>query len=339
MKSARKQMLISSLIVLAVLFTANWTAMARVVTYNTPQNWVNWGDVLKEFSRETRITAPNDNKNSGQSLTALIAEKNRPVADVVYLGIAFGPQAVEQGVLQSYKPAGFDGIDPALKDENGLYTAIHYGSVAILVNTEALGDRPIPQSWDDLLDPTYNGMIGMLDPTSAAIGYSVCIAINEAMGGSLDNFDPAFEYFTKLNANNVIYPKQTSTAKLMKGEIPILIDADFNGYGLKYDQYGPIEVVIPQEGSLKIPYIIGLVNGAPNEENGKRLIDFLFSEKGQQLFSQGFVRPMNPDALSDDIKAKFLPDSDYERVRDVDYERMSAVQEEFNNRWLKEIGS
>ncbi|HBG02137.1 MAG TPA: ABC transporter substrate-binding protein, partial [Firmicutes bacterium] len=75
------------------------------------------------------------------------------------------------------------------------------------------------------------------------------------------------------------------------------------------------------------------------EENGKRLIDFLFSEKGQQLFSQGFVRPMNPDALSDDIKAKFLPDSDYERVRDVDYERMSAVQEEFNNRWLKEIGS
>ena len=155
----------------------------------------------------------------------------------------------------------------------------------------------------------------------------------------MDNFDPVFDYFTKLNENGVIYPKQTSTAKLLKGEIPILIDADFNGYGLKHDQHGPIEVVIPQEGSLKIPYVVGLVKNAPNEESGKRLIDFLFSDKGQQLFAKGYVRPMKEDALTDEIKAKFLPDSDYERVRDVDYGRMSDVQDEFSSRWLKEFGS
>lgn len=310
-----------------------------VVTYNTPQNWVNWGDVLREFSADTKITAPNDNKNSGQSLTALIAEKGNPVADVVYLGIVFGMQAVDEGVLQGYKPADFGKIEATLKDPNALYTTVHYGSIAILVNTEALGNRPIPQSWKDLLDPMYKGMIGMLDPTSAAIGYSACIAVNEALGGTLDNFDPVFEYFTRLNANGVIYPKQTSTAKLLKGEIPILIDADFNGYGLKYDQNGPIEVVIPQEGSLKIPYVIGLVKGAPNEAHGKQLIDFLFSDKGQQLFAKGYVRPMKQEALTPEIKAKFLPDSDYERVRDVDYGKMSKVQTEFGARWLKEIGS
>lgn len=342
-KAKKNTVLISCLLVAFVLLTGGWSGLGKksdvVVTYNTPQNWVNWGDVLREFTRETKITAPNDNKNSGQSLTALIAEKGSPVCDVVYLGIAFGPQAVKENVLQSYTPAGFDEMDPSLRNPNGLFTTVHYGSVAILCNTEALGDRPLPQSWEDLLDPIYNGMVGMLDPTSAAIGYSACIAVNEALGGSLDNFDPAFEYFGKLNKNGVIYPKQTSTAKLMKGEIPILIDADFNGYGLKYDQDGPIEVVIPKEGSLKIPYVIGLVNGSPNEENAKRLIDFLFSDRGQELFAKGFVRPIKANVLTDDIKSKFLPDSDYERVRDVDYERMSAVQEEFNNRWLKEFGS
>lgn len=342
MRSAVRTTLICSLLAVLVLLTAGWSLGGSrdnvVVTYNTPQNWVNWGDVLREFSRETGITAPNDNKNSGQSLTALIAEKNSPLCDVVYLGIAFAPQAVKEGVLQSYMPPGFDDVEPALKDANGLYTTVHYGSVAILVNTEALGDRPMPQSWEDLLDPMYKGMIGMLDPTSAAIGYSVVVAVNEALGGTLEDFEPAFDYFRKLNENDVIYPKQTSTAKLMKGEIPILIDADFNGYGLKYEQFGPIEVVIPLEGSLKIPYVVGLVNGAPNEENGKRLLDFLFSAKGQELFAKGYVRPINPDVLTEEIESKFLPASDYERVFDVDYELMSKVQEGFNNKWLAEFG-
>ena len=180
-RTSRTSILISCLLVLAVLLTAGWGGWGKrnnvVVTYNTPQNWVNWGDVLQEFTKETKITAPNDNKNSGQSLTALIAEKGSPVCDVVYLGIVFGMQATKEDVLQSYKPDGFDNIDPALKDPNGLYTTVHYGSIAILCNTEALGDLPIPQSWEDLLDPMYNGMIGMLDPTSAAIGYSACIAL------------------------------------------------------------------------------------------------------------------------------------------------------------------
>ena len=66
-----------------------------VITYNTPQDWVNWGNVLVEFTKKTKITAPNDNKNSGQTLTA---EKSAPLCDMVYLGISFGPQAVAEDV-------------------------------------------------------------------------------------------------------------------------------------------------------------------------------------------------------------------------------------------------
>lgn len=320
-----------------LLATSALAAGNVVITYNTPQDWVNWGSVLREFSKATGITAPNDNKNSGQSLTALIAEKGSPLCDMVYLGITFGMQAVSEDVLQSYEHAYFSKIDPALKDPEALYSTVHYGSIAILVNTEAIGGLPIPQSWEDLLDPMYKGMIGMLDPTSAAIGYSACIAVNEAFGGSLENFDPVIEYFTKLNENEVIYPMQTSTAKLLKGEIPILIDADFNGYGLKYEQNGPIEVVIPQEGSLKIPYVVGIVKDCPNPDSAKALVEFLFSEEGQALFAKGYVRPVNASALSDEIKAYFLPDEDYARVVDVDWQMMSQAQSAFNARWTTEV--
>ncbi|MGJ4849732.1 extracellular solute-binding protein [Bacillota bacterium Meth-B3] len=332
------RMIISAALCL-VLIACSLGALADgfVITYNTPQDWVNWGTALRTFSKTTGISAPNDNKNSGQSLTALIAEKSSPLCDMVYLGITFGIRAEGEDVLQSYKHGYFDQIDSALKNADGLYSTVHYGSIAILVNTEVLGDLPIPQSWADLLDPKYKGMIGMLDPTAAAVGYSASIAVNEAMGGSLDNFDPAIEYFKKLNENDVVYPMQTSTAKLLKGEIPILIDADFNGYGLKYAQNGPIEVVIPQEGSLKIPYVIGMVKDCPNPDNARALIDYLFSVDGQRDFAKGYVRPINPEALTDDVKALFLPDEDYARVKDVDWAKMATVQSDFVARWTTDI--
>jgi putative spermidine/putrescine transport system substrate-binding protein len=168
-----------------------------VVTYNTPQQWVNWGQVLTEFSSKTGITAPNDNKNSGQTLTALISEKGRPLCDVAYFGIVFGIKAVSEGVLQNYKSGYFDKIDASLKDLNGQFQTIHFGSIAFLCNTEALGNVPVPKSWADLLKPEYKGKIGFLDPTSAAVGYSVCTALNIALGGTLDNWDPAFRLSPK----------------------------------------------------------------------------------------------------------------------------------------------
>lgn len=308
-----------------------------VITYNTPQQWVNWGEVLTKFSAANGVTSPNDNKNSGQALTALMSEKSNPQCDVVYLGIVFGIKAAKAGVLENYKSKYFDKIDSSLKNADGQFETVHFGSIAFLCNTEALGSTPVPKSWADLLKPEYKGKIGFLDPTSSAVGYSVCGAINLAMGGTLDNWDPAFAYLKKLNQNGVIYPKQTSTAKLMKGEIPVLIDADFNGYTLKYDQKGPIDIVIPAEGSLRIPYVVSLVKNAPHPENGKKLIEYLMSAEGQALFAKGYVRPINTDALTADVKAKFLPDSDYARVKDVDYAKMAAVQEAFNARWIAEI--
>ena len=333
-----KKVFFSTLIVVSLLLSMACSPKQKVViTYNTPQQWVNWGEVLTQFSSKTGITAPNDNKNSGQTLTALMSEKANPQCDVAYFGIVFGIKAAQTGVLADYKSAYFDSIDASLKDAGGQFETVHFGSIAFLCNTEALGNTPVPRSWADLLKPEYKGKIGFLDPTSAAVGYSVCGAINLAMGGTLDNWDPAVAYLKKLNKNNVIYPKQTATAKLMKGEIPILIDADFNGYTLKYDQNGPIDVVIPAEGSLRIPYVIGLVKNAPHADNGKKLIEYLMSPAGQALFAKGYVRPVNTNALTDDLKAKFLPDSDYARVKDVDYAKMAAAQEKFNAIWATEI--
>lgn len=70
---------------------------ADAICYNCPPEWANWGGQLKQIKRELGISVPMDNKNSGQSLSQLVAEKNNPVADVVYYGVSFGINAKKKG--------------------------------------------------------------------------------------------------------------------------------------------------------------------------------------------------------------------------------------------------
>jgi len=91
------------------------------ICYNCPPEWADWGTQLKLIKEKTGITVPQDNKNSGQSLSQLVAEKGNPVADVTYLGVTFGIQAKKEGVVTGYKPAKWADIPDGLKDPDGAW--------------------------------------------------------------------------------------------------------------------------------------------------------------------------------------------------------------------------
>jgi putative spermidine/putrescine transport system substrate-binding protein len=324
---------------MALLMMAGFTLAQEnlVVSYNSPDQWANWGAVLRAFSETTGIEAPTDPKNSGQTLAALQAEAASPQADTAYYGIVFGIQAAEAGVVEAFTPDNFADIPEALKDPEGRWFAVHQGTVAFLVNTEELGDVPVPQCWEDLTDPQYAGLVGFLDPTQAAVGYSVVTAANLALGGSLENFDPAMNYFATLHDNGLMLPAQTATAMVQQGEIPILIDADFNGYKLANVDEAPVEVVIPCEGSLAIPYVMSLVKDAPRPENGQALLNFALSDEGQRLFAESYLRPIRDVAVDEAIAAQLLPAEAYANVVTPDFAEMQKVQEEVIARWSAEV--
>jgi putative spermidine/putrescine transport system substrate-binding protein len=180
-------------------------------------------------------------------------------------------------------------------------------------------------------------MVGYLDPSSAAVGYVGAVAINQALGGSETNFDPAIKFFKDLARNDPIVPKQTSYARVVSGEMPILLDYDFNAYRAKYSEKGNFEFVIPCEGTVVYPYIIGLVKNAPDKDKAKKVIDYLLSDKGQAIWTNAYLRPARQIELPAAVKAKFLPDSDYARAKSVDWARMESVQKGFVDRYLAEV--
>lgn len=325
-------------LLIALWAGAGFAQQNLVVAYNSPEQWANWGGVLRAFTAETGIRAPNDAKNSGQTLAALQAEAARPQADTAYYGIVFGIEAQRVGVIDRYQPPGFDEIPDTLKDPEGYWFTVHRGAIAFLVNTQQLRGVPVPQCWSDLSKPEYRNLVGFLDPTQAAVGYSVVVAANLALGGDLDDFDPAMSYFAELARNGLILPAQTATALVQQGEIPILIDADFNGYRLANIDEAPIQVVIPCEGSLEIPYTMSLVKDAPRPDAGRALLDFVLSDAGQMLFAESFLRPIRDVDIDPAIAEGMLPASEYERVVGTDFAKMQAAQESVTLRWRDEVG-
>ncbi|WP_234472851.1 ABC transporter substrate-binding protein [Pantoea sp. S61] len=319
------------------LFSMMTQAAETAICYNCPPEWADWGTQLKAIAKDTGITVPQDNKNSGQALAQMVAEKGNPVADVVYYGVSFGIQADSAGVITGYKPAHWDDIPAGMKDPNGKWVALHSGTMGFMVNVDALGGAPVPQSWDDLLKPEYKGMIGYLDPASAFVGYVAAVAVNQAKGGNMQDFTPALNWFKKLQANQPIVPKQTAYARLISGEIPILLDYDFNAYRAKYKDHANVAFVIPKEGTVTVPYVISLVKNAPHEANGKKVIDYVLSDKGQAIWANAFLRPVRTSAMSPEAKKFFLPDSDYARAQTVDYQQMADAQKAFSAKYLSEI--
>jgi len=329
--------MIRSILGAAAFAIASAAAAQTAICYNCPPEWADWASQLKSIKAKTGITVPPDNKNSGQTLAQLVAEKASPVADIAYFGVTFGIQAKKEGVVANYKPAHWNDIPAGLKDPEGAWFTIHSGTLGLMVNVDALRGKPVPKSWKDLLNPQYKGLVGYLDPASAFVGYVGAVAVNQAMGGNLDNFDRAIKYVAELQKNQPIVPKQTSYARVLSGEIPILFDYDFNAYRARYKDKANVAFVIPAEGTVIVPYVMSLVAKGPRPNEGKKVLDHLMSDEGQAIWANAYLRPVREKAISKEAQSRFLPASEYARAKTVDYGKMAAVQKAFTERYLKEV--
>ena len=308
-----------------------------VIQYDCIPNYANWGGVTALYKKVSGVTVPPDPKGSSVAMAALEKEKDAPQADTVYYSGAIGFQAAQKGLHEAYKPKGWEKIPAGLKDPNGLWWTVHTSSIAFIVNTKALGGAPAPKSWKDLLKPVYKGKIAYDDPTWGGTSYTMVYGVNELMGGNEKNFKPGLAYLKKLDANVSSYPRESVYNAVLRGEIPIWINADGNGYKMKHVDGGPVEVVIPAEGTFTMPLVMALVKGAPRKEEAKKYLDWLLTREAQAEFAKAYFRPILPGALPADLAAHFLPDRDYKRARSLGLAKMATAADPLKKAWTEEI--
>jgi putative spermidine/putrescine transport system substrate-binding protein len=328
-----------ALAVLAILATTTLAVAQEkvVIQYDCIPNYANWGGVTALYKQVAGVTVPPDPKGSSVAMAALEKEKAAPQADTAYYSGAIGFQAAGKGLHEPYKPKGWEKIPAALKDPNGLWWTVHTSAIAFVVNTKALGGAPVPRSWQDLLKPVYKGKIAYDDPTWGGTSYTLIYGLNELMGGSPANFKPGIAYLKKLDANVSSYPRESIYNGVLRGEVPIWINADGNGYKMRYVDGAPVEVVIPSEGTFSMPLVMGLVKGAPHKEEAKKYLDWLLTPPAQAEFAKAYFLPVVPGTLPKEIASRLLPETEYKRARSLDLARMAAAADALKKAWVDEI--
>ena len=212
--------------------------------------------------RTTRIPA----RRSSQ----LIAEKASPVADITYLGVTFGIQAKKDGVVTPLQAGGLE--RDSRRPEGRRRRLVHHP----LRHARPDGQRRRArrQAGAEELEGPAQARIqgpGRLSRSRRAPSSATSARWRSTWRSAARSTTStrAIKYFKELQKNEPIVPKQTSYARVLSGEIPILFDYDFNAYRGKYKDKAQHRVRDPdRKARVVVPYVMSLVNKRP--ERGQR---------------------------------------------------------------------
>ncbi len=290
-------------------------AEGQIVSYGMTDDWVNLGAIWKEIQTRYSVVHTDTDMTSAEQITRLLAEKNAPVMDVADIGFDFVAPLIENNLAMPYKNTSWDKIPANFKDAEGRWAVAYWGAISFLVNTDLV--KNAPQTWDDLLKPEYKDMVCSRDPSKSTYATGSVLAAAYAHGGDESNVQPGLDYFKQLrDGGNWRQGVVLNVAAVQKGECPISIVYDFDGFA-KRDATGlPLQVIIPKDATVGMLFAEYISAVAPHPNAAKLEQDFLLSDEGQVMLAQGYAHPARSDVvLPADVAAKLLPESAYGNLK------------------------
>ncbi len=254
---------------------------------------------VQAFEAETGIETSMVRMSSGEALARMQAEKGDPSFDVWYGGPSLGPSAAaEEGLIESYVPENSSFIPDSLKDPNGVWTGIYVGALGFCSNPEMLGElgAEAPTSWQDLLDPVYEGNIAVADQRTSGTAVTAGGAL-VALEGSEDG---ALEYLRELDSNIFQYTKSGSAPGRMAAAGEVAVSIIFSHDCVKFHLETGVELAVtfPEEGTGYEIGQVSLIAGAKNPEAAKVFIEWTLTAAAQELAAPvgSYQIPTNPNA-------------------------------------------
>ena len=260
------------------------------------QGWANYGTIMKDFTKKygIKIYDENPNGSSQDEITAVENDKGRAEApDVLDVGTSYAVQ--NTNLLAPYKVQTWKDIPAGTKDSSGRWFDDYGGYVSIGCDTAKI--KVCPTSFAQLLKPIYKNEVGINgDPTQASAAFSAVFAAALANGGSFSNIEPGIKFFAKLNADGNYVPGG-SAATAVAGTTPILIWWDYLQNGIQAN-LKTWKVNIPTDASYAAYYTQAITADAPHPAAARLWEEYLYSTVGQNLFLQGYARPIELAAMT-----------------------------------------
>ncbi|MDE7161847.1 MAG: extracellular solute-binding protein [Anaeroplasmataceae bacterium] len=169
---------------------------------------------------------------------------------------------------------------------------------AFVINKKVLEDHslPVPQTYEDLLDPKYKDLITMPNPKSSGTGYLFYNGVVSVLGE-----EKALEYFSKLDKNIKEYTSSGSAPikATDRGEIAIGLAMLWQCVEYKKNN-ADLDYTFLDYGAPSNLYVMAMINGHETRPAVREVWEYIYNE-------------MNQDQLE-----KFCPDPIYINQKPVD---------------------
>ncbi|HHU52953.1 MAG TPA: ABC transporter substrate-binding protein [Clostridiaceae bacterium] len=300
-----------------------------------PDNWANWGNAWQALNDEYGITHTDLDMSSSEELQIFKTEGKNGTKDIGDVGQAFGAQVIEEDLVQGYKTSYWDNVPDWAKGEDGKWMMAYTGSTTFLVNTDLVDE--VPKSWEDIRNGDYKVSIGDISGATAQAGI---IASNFAFGGTLDNLDPGFEFWTEMGEAGRINTIDITQQNFETGEVAVGVIWSFNAVAYKnnIEQY-KMEHTIPTDGAILSGYASIINKYAPHPNAAALAREYFFSDEGQANLAAAGAIPTRTDVeIPQEIQDATFQQSEYANAIPMeDTEAYTAACEAAVERWNEEI--
>ncbi len=263
-----------------------------------PPDWANYGEMIKEFEStyDIDISSAQPDGASQDEINAAndLAGTNR-APDVFDLGQSVA--LANTDMFAPYQVDTWDSIPEQFKDPDGAWVNDYGGYMSIGYDSAVV---PEVTSVMDLMKPEYKGKVALNgDPTQAGAAFSGVMMTAIATGGSADDIAPGVDFFGQLKkAGNFLTVDPDSTT-IEQGTTPVVIDWDYLGAAAAAN-VDTWKTVVPEEAVVAGYYFQAINADAPHPAAARLWQEFLYSDKGQNLWLAGGARPVRGDAMAED---------------------------------------
>lgn len=316
-------------LLLLVLLSSSLAHASQVIVYSPAHEntLARWADL---YQRQTGNEVVFVRLSAGEMVARVMAEQSRPRADVV-MGIAtdFMNALYTEGLLVPSFPENAQFYPADVHHPEGYWYGTDFTVQGIIVNETSFErlfpGRDFPSTWEDFLNPDYQGHFVMPDPVSSGTGYTF-LTSHLLRGGEedwsyLETFAPQVDLFT---ASGVAPSRLTSMGEYTFG-VTFAHDALAN-----INAGFPARFVIPGSVGGTVG-VVSAVKGGPNgQEAADHFINWIMSQDAQQLI----VDLQHVGSLHESV---FLPpgypDADTIQFVEVDASWASENRERILTQW------
>ena len=249
-------------------------------------------DKLAEgFTAKTGIEVEQFQGTTGEILARLEAEQANPVADVVILASwSDGLSMKADGKLESYTPANADKIVDGWLDADNELFGYSASAVCVIYNTTVI--PTMDADWNALGGEKYKDQLAIPDPEKSG-------ACKDFVAGYVTS--NGWTDFEAMAANGMKVPGANKAAleAVTTGEVGALVaGVDYNAYSSKA-KGEPIDIYYPAGGTIVNPRPAMILKTAPDMDNAKAFVDYLFSDEAQELVAKAYLLPGRSDVKCD----------------------------------------